>query len=84
MTRRVSVTQPGPQGPDAAMTRRVSVTQPGPQGLNAANNSACLRDSASNPAQGLGAANDLACPCDVAKAPGLVCLGNLGSVSDLV
>ena len=35
MTRRVSVTQPGPQGPDAVTTRRVSVTQPGSQGPEA-------------------------------------------------
>ena len=27
-TRRVSVTQPGPQGPDAVTTQRVSVTPP--------------------------------------------------------
>src|SRR6185437_6160675 len=87
-TRRVLVTQPGPQGPDAVTTRRVSVTppvtllggwapqttrrvsvtQPGPQGLDAKTTRRVSVTPPVNPARGLGAANDPTCLRDPARA----------------
>ena len=84
-TRRVSVTPPATLlgGWAPPVTRRVSVTQPGPQGPRHRDNSARLRDSASDPARGLGAIYDLVRLCDSAKASGPRRLDYLESLNDL-
>ena len=82
--RRVSVTQPGPQGPDAANDPACLRDPTRASGPGRRDNSACLRDSVNDPAWRLGTANDLVRPRDAAKASGPVCLANLGSLRDLI
>ena len=68
-TRRVSVTQPGPQGPDAVTTRRVRDSASDPaRGLGAIYDPACLRDPAR--ASGLGRYDYSLSLRDSAKASG--------------